>query len=117
MLTADLWGMLSLYEACHLRVHGEDILDEALTFTVTYLELYNENIQVSPSLAKQVKHALKQPIRRGLPRLEACYYIPIYQEDPSHDEVLLSFAKLDFNSLQELHQKELSHITRSINSP
>ena len=55
----DTWGMLSLYEACHLRVHGEDILDEALTFPVTYLELINENIQVSPSLAKQVKHALK----------------------------------------------------------
>ncbi|MBZ5797691.1 hypothetical protein K8353_47550, partial [Burkholderia contaminans] len=26
-------GMLSLYEAAHLRDHGEDILDEALDFT------------------------------------------------------------------------------------
>jgi hypothetical protein len=30
--------MLSLYEATHLRVHGEAILDEALVFTATHLE-------------------------------------------------------------------------------
>ncbi|KAJ0046529.1 hypothetical protein Pint_04324 [Pistacia integerrima] len=30
--------MLSLYEAAHLRVDGETILDEVLTFTTTYLE-------------------------------------------------------------------------------
>ena len=108
--------MLSLYETCYLRVHGENILDEVLTFTHIHLELINENTQVCPRLAKQVKHALKQSIPKGLSRLKACYYIPIYQECRSHDEVLLAFAKLDFNSLQELHQKELSHITRSINS-
>ena len=102
-LATDTWGMLSLYETCHLSIHGEDILDEALVFTVTHLKLINDKNQVSSSLAKQVEHALRHPIRRGLPRLEACHYIPIYRDDPSHDEVLLSFAKQDFNSLQELH--------------
>ena len=115
-LVIDTRGMLSLYEACHLSIRGEDILDEALAFTVTRLKLINDENQVSPSLVKQVKHALRYPIRRGLPRLEACHYIPIYQEDPSHDEVLLLFANQDFNSLQELHQKELGHITRLSNS-
>ena len=32
-LVSDIRGMLSLYEATYLRVHGEDILDEALDFT------------------------------------------------------------------------------------
>nr|KYP34969.1 (+)-delta-cadinene synthase isozyme A [Cajanus cajan] len=52
---------------------------------------------------------LRQSLRKGMPRLEAKYYISFYQEDPSHDEKLLTFAKLDFNMLQELHQEEVSN--------
>ncbi|KAJ0044528.1 hypothetical protein Pint_04276 [Pistacia integerrima] len=37
-LVGDVRGMLRLYEAAHLRVDGETILDEALAFTTTYLE-------------------------------------------------------------------------------
>ncbi|XP_048441589.1 (-)-germacrene D synthase-like [Pyrus x bretschneideri] len=37
-LTNDVVGLLSLYEATHLRVHGGDILEEALSFTTTHLE-------------------------------------------------------------------------------
>ncbi|RVW67112.1 Valencene synthase [Vitis vinifera] len=35
--SSDVRGMLGLYEAVHLRVNGEDILDEALAFTTTHL--------------------------------------------------------------------------------
>nr|UJH94377.1 germacrene D synthase 1 [Zanthoxylum ailanthoides] len=109
-LVNDVRGMLSLYEATHLRVHGENILDEGLAFTTTHLEsVVTQNI--SP-LAAQVKHALNRPIRKGLQRLEARHYMPFYQEEASHNEALLTFAKLDFNKLQKLHQKELSDITR-----
>ncbi|KAM3216246.1 hypothetical protein P3L10_025687 [Capsicum annuum] len=34
-LVNDVHGMLSLYEAAQFRVHKEEILDEALTFTIT----------------------------------------------------------------------------------
>ncbi|KAF8031675.1 hypothetical protein BT93_D0786 [Corymbia citriodora subsp. variegata] len=110
-LISNAHGLLSLYEACHLRCHGDAILEDALPFAITHLESIKES-KVSTSLMKQVKRALKQPLRKGLPRLEARYYIPLYQEDPSHDEVLLALAKLDFNLLQEQHQKELGKITR-----
>ncbi|KAL3742554.1 hypothetical protein ACJRO7_017944 [Eucalyptus globulus] len=110
-LITDVRGLLSLYEACHLRCHGDAILEEALPFAITHLESIDE-MKVSTSLAKQVSHALKQPLRKGLPRLEARHYIILYQEKPSHDEVLLTLAKLDFNLLQEQHQKELGGITR-----
>jgi len=113
-LITDVCGLLSLYEACHLRCHGDAILEEALPFAITHLESIDER-KVSTSLAKQVSHALKQPLRKGLPRLEARHYIIFYQEEPSHDEVLLTMAKLDFNLLQEQHQKELGAITRSTN--
>ncbi|KAF7847692.1 hypothetical protein BT93_L2719 [Corymbia citriodora subsp. variegata] len=110
-LVTDVHGLLSLYEACHLRCHGDAILEEALPFTITQLESIKES-KVSTNLAKQVKRALKQPFHKGLLRLEARYYIPFYQEEPSRDEVLLTLAKLDFNLLQEQHQKELGKITR-----
>jgi len=113
-LITDVQGLLSLYEACHLRCHGDSILEEALLFAITHLESINES-KVSTSLAKQVKHALRQPLHKGLPRLEARHYVPLYREEPSHDQVLLALAKLDFNLLQEQHQKELGNITRLIN--
>ncbi|XP_048438926.1 (-)-germacrene D synthase-like isoform X2 [Pyrus x bretschneideri] len=110
-LVDDVVGLLSLYEATHLRIHGEEILDEALTFTMTNLE--SATFRLSPPLAKAVTHALNQPLRKGLPRVEARYHLSVYQElRESPNETLLTFAKLDFNRLQRVHQKELSEITR-----
>ncbi|KAI9186809.1 hypothetical protein LWI28_021191 [Acer negundo] len=111
----DIKGMLSLYEATHLRVHGEDILEEALAFTTSHLEsMAASQLINSPPLAEQVNGALNRPIRRGLQRLDARHYMSIYQEDPLHNKVLLTFAKQDFNILQKLHQKELSDISRVV---
>ncbi|KAK0601352.1 hypothetical protein LWI29_023441 [Acer saccharum] len=112
-LVTDIKGMLSLYEATHLRVHGEDILEEALAFTTSHLEsMAASQLINSPPLAEQVNGALNRPIRRGLQRLDARHYMSVYQEDPLHNKVLLTFAKLDFNILQKQHQKELSDISR-----
>ncbi|TXG67320.1 hypothetical protein EZV62_008595 [Acer yangbiense] len=112
-LVTDIKGMLSLYEATHLRVHGEDILEEALAFTTSHLEsMAASQLINSPLLAEHVNGALNRPIRRGLQRLDARHYMSVYQEDPLHNKVLLTFAKLDFNILQNLHQKELSDISR-----
>ncbi|KAK9212488.1 hypothetical protein WN943_001870 [Citrus x changshan-huyou] len=109
-LINDLTGMLSLYEAAHLRIRGEDILDEAVAFTTSHLE--SMVTQVSPQLSDEILHALNRPIRRGLPRLEAIYYIDLYSQDDSKDKaILLKFAKLDFSMLQVIHRKELSIIT------
>ncbi|KAI9093358.1 hypothetical protein K1719_027372 [Acacia pycnantha] len=109
-LATDVEGMLSLYEAAHLRVHGEDTLDDALAFTSSHLE--SMIIHLNPSLAAKVKYSLRHPLRKNLPRLEAWRYIPSYQDDPSHHETLLAFAKLDFNMLQKLHRNELGNISK-----
>ena len=109
-LANDTRGILSLYEATHLRVHGDEILEEALVFTTSRLEFLATHS--SSPLREKINHALKQPLRKGIPRLEARQYFSIYQEDPSCSEVLLNFAKLDFNILQKHHQKELSDITK-----
>jgi len=103
-----------LYEASHLSVHGEDVLDQALSFSLKHLESIDKE-QLSPPLAAQVQHALKQTIRRGVPRLEARRYISMYEAEPLHNKVLLSLAKLDFNHLQKQHQQELFDLARLIN--
>lgn len=95
-----------------MRVHEEDILDEALEFTTTHLEQVPKYSSSNSLLASQVVHALNHPIRKSLIRLQARHYIPIYQQENSHNKTLLRFAKLDFNMLQKVHQRELSHITR-----
>ncbi|KAH7861279.1 hypothetical protein Vadar_024120 [Vaccinium darrowii] len=112
-LIGDVRGLLSLYEGTHLRVHGEDILDEALEFTTTQLNSALPNLSNNP-IAAQVVHALNenQPIHTGLTRLESRHFISLYEKDDSHNKVLLDFAKLDFNLLQKSHQRELSEITR-----
>jgi len=102
--------MLSLYEATHVRVHGDDILEEALAFTTTHLESIAN--QTSHSNAIQVKHTLRQALHKNVPRLEAQSYIYIYEQDPSHNEILLLLAKLDFNMLQSLHRKEFGNFCK-----
>ncbi|KAM1857559.1 hypothetical protein ACFX14_007655 [Malus domestica] len=109
-LIDDVSGMLSFYEATHLRVHGEDILEEALVFTTTHLG--SAATRVSNPLATQITQALERPLRKSLERLSARRYISIYQEQASHNVSLLKLAKLDFNLVQLLHKKELQEITR-----
>ncbi|KAK1381845.1 Germacradienol synthase [Heracleum sosnowskyi] len=108
-VTRDPEGLLSLYDAAHLRTHGEAVLDEALDFTTYHLKCIMESLD-SNSLAKQVKHALEQPLHKGITRMEAKHFILYYEENPLRNDVLLKFAKLDFNLLQMLYKQELSQV-------
>nr|QQG64114.1 TPS3 [Parthenium argentatum] len=109
---ADAQGLLALYEASYMKVEGEKVLDDALEFTKTHLVIIAKDPSCDSLLRTQIQQALKQPLRKRLPRLEAVRYIPIYQQEPSHNEVLLKLAKSDFNVLQSMHKKELSQICK-----
>ncbi|XP_052188548.1 (-)-germacrene D synthase-like isoform X2 [Diospyros lotus] len=109
-LTRDVEALLSLYEAAHLRVRGEDVLDELAAFTTAQLESALPDL--GDALAGKVIHALNQPVRTGLTRVEARKYVSLFEPKGHDDTLLLEFAKLDFNLLQKLHQRELSEITR-----
>ncbi|XP_071693707.1 (E)-beta-farnesene synthase-like [Rutidosis leptorrhynchoides] len=112
-LRNDALGMLALYEAACMRIEGEKVLDDALEFTKIHLAAFIPKNQPADSLViTQIKQALKQPLRKRLQRLEAVRYIPIYQQQPNHNEVILKLAKLDFNFLQLMHKKELSQICK-----
>ncbi|XP_031285453.1 (-)-germacrene D synthase-like [Pistacia vera] len=113
-LNDDIQGLLNLYEAAYLGIHGEDLLDEALAFTTVHLK--SAVSCVSPRLAEQINHALNCPLRKGIPRLHARFYMSdVYPRDDSHNKTLLKFAKLDYNILQALHRKDLHDILQLVN--
>ncbi|PHU14550.1 (-)-germacrene D synthase [Capsicum chinense] len=109
-LSNDVQGFLSLYEASHFRLHGEEILEDAFTFTTTHFKSVAPNL--NNSLKVQVTEALSHPIRKTVPRVGARKYISIYENMEMHNNLLLTFAKLDFNVVQKMHQRELNELTR-----
>ncbi|GAA0147084.1 hypothetical protein LIER_36448 [Lithospermum erythrorhizon] len=113
ILKSDTSGLLALYEASYWRTHGEEILEEAFQFTTPLLELFvAQNSSNDSFLATQVAHSLKQPLHRGVPRVEMWHFIFIYEESDMKNDTFLRFAKLDFNMLQILHKKELHQLSR-----
>ncbi|EEF48743.1 casbene synthase, chloroplastic-like isoform X2 [Ricinus communis] len=110
-LRGDAKGMLSLFEASHLSVHGEDILEEAFAFTKDYLQ--SSAVELFPNLKRHITNALEQPFHSGVPRLEARKFIDLYEADiECRNETLLEFAKLDYNRVQLLHQQELCQFSK-----
>ncbi|KDO46373.1 hypothetical protein CISIN_1g024780mg [Citrus sinensis] len=103
-LVKDVQGILSLYEAGHLAIRGEDILDEAIAFTRTHLKSMVSDDVCPNNLAEQINHALDCPLRRALPRVETRFFLSVYPRVDKHDKTLLKFAKLDFNLVQRIHQ-------------
>ncbi|XP_027928308.1 probable terpene synthase 2 isoform X2 [Vigna unguiculata] len=109
-LASDVQGLCSLYEASYLRIRGDDVLEEACDFSKTKLKSLEK--QLSPSVAAQINHCLRRPLYKSVPRFETRHYMTLFEQDPSHNETLLIFAKQDFNLLQKLHQKEIGRITK-----
>ncbi|KAH1144318.1 hypothetical protein AAZX31_12G204600 [Glycine max] len=109
-LANDIQGLCSLYEAAHLRTHKDAILEEACDFANTQLKSLADKL--SPSIATQINHCLRQPFNKSLPKFEARYHMTLYEEDPSHNKTLLTFARVDLNILQKMHQKEIGIITK-----
>ncbi|KAK8977899.1 hypothetical protein V6N11_000226 [Hibiscus sabdariffa] len=110
-LTSDVKGMLELYEAANFQLHGENILEEARSFTKFHLNL--AQTKVDYPLSTQIADALNQPLRKSLPRLVARNYISICEGYGTQDQNLVKFAKLDFKIVQLLH-KEVYEIRRMV---
>ncbi|KAL3618142.1 hypothetical protein CASFOL_038463 [Castilleja foliolosa] len=111
-LSEDTKGLLSLYEAAHLRVHGEPILDEALTFIKYHLKRRLVQQLDSSPLQEQVKRALKLQLHRNNRRIDTRHYISVYANDDSKNDLLLKLAKLHFNYLLNMYKNEICQVSR-----
>lgn len=107
--TNDVNALLALYNAAYLRTRGEEVLDDAVTFTKSQLECMVEHLE--PQLAEDVRCTLETPHFRRVERVETIRYIPVYEKKATRDEDILEFAKLDFNILQSLYCEELKALT------
>nr|QNV69588.1 santalene synthase [Cinnamomum camphora] len=108
-LCEDAMGLLSLYEAVRLSVKGEAILEEAQVFSIANLKILMERVE--RKLADRIEHALEIPLYWRAPRLEARWYIDVYEKEDGRIDDLLDFAKLDFNRVQMLYQTELKELS------
>ncbi|KAM0837349.1 hypothetical protein ACQ4PT_061725 [Festuca glaucescens] len=110
IITNDLRGLLSLYNAAYLSVHGESELDEAISFARHHIESMRGSLKYP--LSEQVKRNLEIPYSRTLKRIDAPYYIEEYKNEQTCSPSILELAKLEFNLLQKLHQRELKEFCR-----
>ena len=101
--------MLYLYEASYLSIEGENVLEHARDFTTKHLEEFaKRNKDEYHSII--VSHALELPLDWRMPRLEARWFIDIYERSDDMNPILLELAKLDFNMVQATYQEDLRHI-------
>ncbi|KAF5178664.1 Alpha-terpineol synthase protein [Thalictrum thalictroides] len=111
-LCDDVKGMLSLYEASYLGVEGEDLMDEVKALTTKQLKALMGNTEISPTLAKKIAHSLEIPLHWRTPKLEARWYIDIYEGEHNMVPMLLDLAKLKYNIDQATYQSEIGNLTR-----
>uniref|UniRef100_A0A6N2KWS5 Terpene synthase metal-binding domain-containing protein n=1 Tax=Salix viminalis TaxID=40686 RepID=A0A6N2KWS5_SALVM len=88
------------------KEEGESILDDARDFTTKNLEKYVKKSSSSEYLSKLVSHALKLPLAWRMLRLEANWFINVYETKTDME------PKLDFNMVQAIHQEDLKHSAR-----
>ncbi|XXG54127.1 hypothetical protein AAC387_Pa03g2088 [Persea americana] len=108
-LGSDVEGLLSLYEAAFYGTDGEDILDEAISFTKAHLSSLITHLD--GPLGAQVGHALELPMRKRIARLDARFYISLFQQHKQPNDIFLELAKLDFNLAQSMYGMELKELT------
>ncbi|KAF5199517.1 Isoprene synthase protein, partial [Thalictrum thalictroides] len=89
---------------------GEDILDEAKAFARVHLKIAKGN--VDSILARLVNHALDLPLNLGIVRLEARWYIDLYENRKNANPIVLELAKLDYNMVQATHLNDAVDMTR-----
>uniref|UniRef100_A0A0D9X4T0 Sesquiterpene synthase n=1 Tax=Leersia perrieri TaxID=77586 RepID=A0A0D9X4T0_9ORYZ len=105
----DVRSLLGLYNAAHIRTHGDEVLDRAIAYSKSRLKAELEHLE-SP-LKGEVSFALETPLFRRVRILETRNYIPIYERMSTRNEAILEFAKVNFNLLQLLYCEELKKVT------
>ncbi|XP_021294536.1 (3S,6E)-nerolidol synthase 1 [Herrania umbratica] len=105
-LRRDIKGLMELYEASQLGVEGEDILDRAKEFSSQALKTWQSR-ELDQFSGRVIKTTLDQPYHKSLSRFTARNLLTNVQGTNGWINVLQELAKMDFNIVQSLHQKEV----------
>ncbi|MBA0756106.1 hypothetical protein Gogos_005422, partial [Gossypium gossypioides] len=110
-LNQDFKGLLSLYEASYLILEGETILENARELVAKLLKQYLKENKDHQYLWMLVDHALELPLHWRMPRLEARWFIDVYEKNKDKNPIILELAILDYNIVQSIHQEDLRYVT------
>ncbi|KAJ0019012.1 hypothetical protein Pint_10821 [Pistacia integerrima] len=107
----DINSLMGLYEASQLCIGGEDVLDEARQFSS---KLLNQSMShLDPYQAKIVRNTLLYPYHRSSARFMAKnFFLSNFQGENEWIHVFQELAKMDFNLVQSLHQREIVQISK-----
>ncbi|KAH7567746.1 hypothetical protein JRO89_XS07G0137900 [Xanthoceras sorbifolium] len=104
-------GLMGLFEASQLSISGEDVLNEAEEITAKFLNewlMHLDNYQ-----ATVVGNTLRYPHHKSLLRFVAKnLFLSNYQGENGWIHVFQELAKIDFNVVQSLHQKEIVQVSK-----
>ncbi|KAL5772632.1 hypothetical protein ACOSQ2_012556 [Xanthoceras sorbifolium] len=110
-VSKDIKGLMGLFEASQLSISGEDVLNEAEEITAKFLNewlMHLDNYQ-----ATVVGNTLRYPHHKSLPRFVAKnLFLSNYQGENGWIHVLQEPAKIDYNVVQSLHQKEIVQVSK-----
>lgn len=106
----DIKGLIELFEASHLALEGENILDEAKVFSGGTLKgIYSS---LNTDLAQTVARVLELPSHWRVPWYEVRWQINSYEKEKHMNTILLELAKLNFNIVQATLQNDLRELSR-----
>ncbi|XP_048141436.1 alpha-farnesene synthase-like [Rhodamnia argentea] len=106
----DIEAMIELFEASHLALEGENILDEAKAFSTGIL---GERVSgLDGPLSKRAVHSLELPMHWRVQWFDIKWQINLYEQQEDKRSNLLELAKLNFNTVQATHQRDLVDISR-----
>ncbi|KAK5802519.1 hypothetical protein PVK06_030119 [Gossypium arboreum] len=109
-LCEDYKGLLNLYEASHLSMKDEGILDTTRHFVAQQVQQYLKEKKIDEYVRMLVKHVLELPLHWRVSRLEAKWFIDVYETTEKINPILLELAKLDFNIVQAVYQDDLIYV-------
>ncbi|XP_018727703.2 alpha-farnesene synthase isoform X2 [Eucalyptus grandis] len=106
----DVEAMIELLEASHLALEGENILHEAKAFSTGILRKRVSSLD--GRLFKRAVHALELPMHWRVQWFDIKWQISLYEQREDKQSNLLELAKLNFNTVQAAHQRDLREISR-----
>ncbi|GLJ31920.1 hypothetical protein SUGI_0642450 [Cryptomeria japonica] len=112
----EIRSILNLFCASLIAFPEEKVMDEAKVFASIYLKQAMPKID-DANLVQEIKLNLEYGWHTNMPRLEARNYIDIYGTNTSwmtcmNNKKILDLAKLDFNMVQSMQQRELQVLSR-----
>lgn len=108
LISSDIKGLVSLYEASQLSIRGEDELDEAGDYS--YQLLRSSLTHLDYNQARLVRNSLDHPHHKSLASFTAKYY---FNDEPNGwISELQELAKTEFERVQSQHQHEIVEILK-----